>query len=362
MLTSNWEGTLFCCHCWHGKEASHGCDWINKSCFVSGVFQALVVDTLYATGVCMLAFVVLPSLDNVIQMAMVMMGVGLIPAIMLLVQRIINRDFYSRESEKNDDVQNTTKFILHISLDIVALLCQIIGLITWPIYVSQNEEDNKDLAWSVPLSLILISFGYWENYVDLVPYKGKKIRDLNPFLRVRKRIRTDFGVTLRLITSLWKMIFTFVMTMAFVSIRTGNLWLDTSNCENTISHNVISSLELAWVWVWLINVGSALVCYFGAQTAAKIHVQSISYALPLVLTTPLAIAFLGVACSFWNDDPCSYVPGLPSYVFFRCQPKEGYSWMNDLQIWLIIFWATSQFWLTWHIWWQKNDRLAPPDR
>ena len=318
----------------------------------------------------MLAFVVLPLLDNVIQMAMVMMGVGLTPAIMLTVQRILNRSFYSSKNE-NKKVQDTIKFILYISLDIGALLCQVIGLITWPIYVSQNEDEHADhehLVWSVPLSLILISLGYWENYVDLAPHKGKKSEDLNRFLRVRRRIRIDFGVMLRLITSLWKMVVALVMTMVFattvhgVSLET-LFKLDTSNCDNTISHDDISSLELDWVWVWLINASSALVCYFGARTAAKILVQNISYALPLVLATPLAMVFLGLGCDFWNEDPCKYVPGLPSYVFFRCQARETdrYDWMED-QIWLIIVWTLSQFWLTWHIWWQKNKRLAPPDK
>ena len=313
----------------------------------------------------MLAFVVLPLLDNVIQMAMVMMGVGLTPAIMLTVQRVLNRKFYIQENERSYEVQDTKMFILRLSLDIFALLCQIVGLITWPIYVLLKDKDHEHLAWSVPLSLILISLGYWENYVDLAPYKGKKMRNLGLILRVRRRIRQDFGVRLRLITSFWKMVVAFLMTMAFVPIHEKvtlkKLFsLDTSGCDGTISHDDISSLELDWVWVWLIHVGSALVCYFGARTAAKIHVQSISYALPLVLATPLAMLFLGLGCSFWDEDPCKYVPGLPSYVFFRCQ-ADGYDWM-ELQIWLIMVWAPSQFWLTWHIWRQKNKRLAPSEK
>ena len=107
----------------------------------------------------MLAFVVLPLLDNVIQMAMVMMGVGLTPAIMLTVQRVLNRKFYIQENERSYEVQDTKMFILRLSLDIFALLCQIVGLITWPIYVLLKDKDHEHLAWSVPLSLILISLG-----------------------------------------------------------------------------------------------------------------------------------------------------------------------------------------------------------
>jgi hypothetical protein len=90
-----------------------------------------------------------------------------------------------------------------------------------------------------------------------------------------------------------------------------------SNCAGITSRQVWQ-MELDWLWVWLIQVCTALVCYFFIRSAAKIQMQRLTYALPLALTTPVMFVALSVMCSIWNSDQCSYVSNDKSgYLFFR---------------------------------------------
>ncbi len=68
----------------------------------------------------------------------------------------------------------------------------------------------------------------------------------------------------------------------------------------------LPDLELDWVWVWMINAGACLVCYFVARTAAKVHTQFVCYALPLTLASPVILGFLLGMCEQWSGNPCGF--------------------------------------------------------
>ena len=63
-------------------------------------------------------------------------------------------------------------------------------------------------------------------------------------------------------------------------------------CGDDIEPGVISDLETDWVFIWIINFSTAWAGYHAARTAAKINIQRISYAVPLVLATPIIFATL----------------------------------------------------------------------
>ena len=74
--------------------------------------------------------------------------------------------------------------------------------------------DNA-LIWSIPLSLLLMSFTWWMNYVDGASRLGvwrKPLVDLK--LRVRKA-RTK----IYLFASVWKMVLIFAFTLLFVTFQ-----------------------------------------------------------------------------------------------------------------------------------------------
>ena len=76
-------------------------------------------------------------------------------------------------------------------------------------------------------------------------------------------------------------------------------------------------MELDWLWIWLIQVCCALVCYFFVRSAAKMRIQRLCYALPLTLSTPITYIILTVMCAEWNKDPCIFTNVMPGYLFFK---------------------------------------------
>lgn len=360
------------------------------------LLQGCLTESLYVIGLCMLVFVVLPLLDNVLQMAMVMMGVGVVPGVMMsyqMVKKALVKNEEDREHETergNNDLGQTIenggstvqvlpapdnsqqgimakrwKPIAIAVLSTIAVVFQVVGLFVWPITMN---KDIPHITWSLPLSLILISCGYWENYIDLSAYEGKEDGEVGWLICLRRGFDVGDGTKLRMITSLWKMLCTFGMTMGFIMVHPEMHdfsmlfdWNTQKYCANRISPDVLQGIDMDWVYVWLINSACAFVSYFAARTAAKILVQLWCYALPLFLATPSVMLLLGLGCNAWNKDPCSFLPELPSHVFFRCHEKGVDSWTEN-QIWLILLWVPSQFVLTWHVWRQRNERLARSDR
>lgn len=93
-------------------------------------------------------------------------------------------------------------------------------------------------------------------------------------------------------------------------------------CRNTsavlsVSSEQIAEMELDWLWVWLIQVCSALGCYFLVRSAAKMRIQRLCYALPLNLATPITFIILASVCATFNNKPCAYAGTFPGYLFFK---------------------------------------------
>ena len=55
------------------------------------------------------------------------------------------------------------KWLLKCSIDFVAIIFQLSGLLLWPLFSSDSSNSRQ---WLLPLSAVLISCGWWENYVD----------------------------------------------------------------------------------------------------------------------------------------------------------------------------------------------------
>ena len=52
-------------------------------------------------------------------------------------------------------------------MDVVAVLCQLSGALVWPIlqWIGYYDKGRTEVAWAIPVGLILTSFGWWECYV-----------------------------------------------------------------------------------------------------------------------------------------------------------------------------------------------------
>ena len=124
-------------------------------------------------------------------------------------------------------------------------------------------------------------------------------------------------------------------------------------------------MELDWVWVWLTNCLTSLICYFLARSAAKMRIQLQTYALPLVICcTPIMFGLMICGCEWSNSDPCAIVTSeLAGYLTYKCYGvgEIGEAWLQ--QLWYLIpVWWLSQLWIVWHIWFPKSERLAKSEK
>jgi chitin synthase len=101
------------------------------------------METLHTIGLVIFVFAVLPEL-NVIKAAMLTNCLCFIPGILALL---------SRNSDEN-------MYYFKIMADVCAIIGQLSAFIFW--FVIDTESSN--LKFSLPISCILISIGYWENY------------------------------------------------------------------------------------------------------------------------------------------------------------------------------------------------------
>lgn len=106
-------------------------------------------ETLHVIGLALLVYLVLPNL-KVVEAVMLTNCVCLIPGILKI---------FSRFNEKHSD---RTRHLL-LTADGLAVVAQLSGLFLW---AAIGWTATNNAVWILPFSLLLTSFGWWENYVD----------------------------------------------------------------------------------------------------------------------------------------------------------------------------------------------------
>lgn len=138
----------------------------------------------------------LPELDAV-KGAMLTNCVCFIPSILALLSR--------NKQEENRGVK--------LFIDVLAILAQATGLFVWPIVLSNQISHG---TWAIPAGVVLTSFGWWENYVDVrspigfVKYLGT----------VRNRLKRSRYFVYSMI-SLWKIVVFFACMVGFLCLTSG---------------------------------------------------------------------------------------------------------------------------------------------
>lgn len=67
---------------------------------------------------------------------------------------------------RNKSKDESKRFVL-VLVDIAALAAQATSFVLWPLL------DSKRSLWLIPVALILVSCGWWENYVSMQSRIGK---------------------------------------------------------------------------------------------------------------------------------------------------------------------------------------------
>ena len=250
---------------------------------------------------------------------------------------------------------------------------QLSAMIFWPVIMATSLRNTVDV-WTVPVALLLISVRWWETYFkrskndktitreDLNVLSGlSKVKYWFKFTKYRvRKSRAKIYVAV----SLWKCGVTILVAMLIQKDRTFADFFNfdiNSRCTGRISTSDIPRLNLDWVWVALINILVGFVVYSCARSAAKIQMQKISYAVPLMLNTPLTFGLLIGLCEIWHNNSCAFARGIPGYISFNCYSKIGEVFSSN-HLWIFVFWWASQLWITRHIWYPFAGRLSATDK
>lgn len=264
-------------------------------------------------------------------------------------------------------------------IDIAAIAAQITGFVVWPLL------ENRPILWLIPIAAVMTSCAWWENYVCVHSSFG--------IVRAMGRCKEELRVTryfTYIFMSLWKILLFFCALMFILWLQgdspmnlfnlmgeafsphpilveeiTGGLSLSLPDVVQTQVGDTteIDSEPNAVIYVLLIQIIAAYLCYIFGKFACKILIQGFSYAFPVNLTIPVSISLLIAACGIRNGDPCFFHGSIPDYLFFESPPVFR---LNDFaareMAWAWLLWLLSQTWITLHIWTPKCERLATTEK
>ncbi|CAG9860406.1 unnamed protein product [Phyllotreta striolata] len=311
-----------------------------------------VTEILPTIGSCLLAFVVFPEMD-VVKAAMLTNGVCLVPALVVLT------------------VPPSAKY--HYFLDLMAIIYQISAMVVWPLV------EGKLVLYVIPVSLLFISVGWWENFTS----EKSRFEIIRKLAKSKKDFKNDFYYMYAVIVPIKCLIF-FVIALTITWIREGDaqflftkFWDAFSDHTYNITQvepivgsfntsytdaiaSIVPIIKETSFWtplvVFFINISTTYVCYAFCKFACKIMIQTVSCAIPINLAVPALVTVLVSICGKYHEDVCSYADSIPEYLFFNVPPVEdleNFFWKN--LIWVL--WLLSQTWITKHIWANEHDKL-----
>nr|USH46112.1 chitin synthase chs-2 [Androctonus crassicauda] len=326
--------------------------------------MVFTMETLHTVGLSLLVFVVLPNLD-VIKAAMLTNCVCFVPGVLALL---------SRNSEEE-------KRFLKVIVDILSILAQATGFFVWPLV------ERSSHSWAVPLSIFLVSFRWWENYVD----KRSPISLVKRLSKMKDDLRKS-RYFIYVFVSIWKILVIFCTMLSFLymtmddishilrlfresfqthlisvqrvksNLLSGNL-PDLPTASPLDEQIAIDSFPMTPIYVVFIQAFSALLCYVFGKFACKICIQGFSFAFPISLTIPVSISLLIASCGVRMEDYCFFDDLLPKYLFWTCPQGDFFQdFVTNQYAWMWLLWLLSQTWIAVHIWMPKCERLASTEK
>jgi len=338
----------------------------------SDFLVVLLFEGMHAIGMALLAFVVLPELD-VVKGAMLTNCLAFIPSVFGLLSR------NTKES----------RWGFKVFIDVLCLSAQATGFFIWPI-VEIGRGHTK--AWTVPVAILLVSAGWWENYVDRRSHISiiKRLGKIKDSLHKTRYFVYSF-------ISILKMLLYFSFMLLFLNLNGVTISTLFSQFHEAFSAHPINVTQINHVggafghdtvlpdipggvnflreiieirshaatpiYVAMIHIVSSYCAYIISKFACKIVIQNFSFAFPIALTVPLTVISLIAGCGLRNDDSCAFKDIIPPYLYWECPTGD---FLNDFiyreHAWVWALWLVSQIWITIHVWWPKCERLAPTEK
>ncbi|XP_054158315.1 chitin synthase chs-2-like [Oppia nitens] len=351
-------------------------------------------ETFNAIGISLLIFLILPTIDSITG-AMITNSLCLIPGLLLLLLVL----YSTVPNNNNGKIMVNRKW-----LTIIACLIQLIGLICWPIIISYTNRGSCMYYWYLPVAMILVSFTWWENYVDAADDgddPGAQVSNNPIIVRWLATSKHDLQTSryfTYLIVSLWKCLVILSMMILIeylnedtatvgtmfsrfgeayrnyqIAIQRDKSQFDYQTPIEGNNHRMQISDPLVPVWVLVVQIMASYMCYAVGKFSCKICIQCVSFAVPVNMAVPFTVSFLWAMVSAAGDDKCQiytywsgfqyiywYSPQVDQFIYDQNNNTYTYTSTIATIIWLLSL--SSQLWIAIHIWYPTSERLATTDK
>ncbi|XP_048727151.2 uncharacterized protein LOC125645600 isoform X7 [Ostrea edulis] len=334
------------------------------------ILVCVVIEILHSIGLCLLVFHILPDIGAV-------QGVGLLSAVVIIpsfLKPIFSNELDSEDTEKKKLFRNTLKKMLFFVLDLVAFFVQLsaipVLIVPYTQYIHGNKThtvndmklengtiesmesgftmDGAVESVKIVVALLLCSVSWWENFIDDKVCWSKKGRIKQAFFKLKFDLQ-ESRAYIYMFVSIFKIatsvIFAYVLMedpLTFDVVKITNTWKTFNNAK---LYSDILALVL-----------SGFLGYYLAYTVCKLQMQKLSFSIPCILSTPVAMIALYLEC---NTDS-NYISSVSAHSLeTSCDDDLVKPWFH---LPLAALWLLSLYWVGRHIWFPRQERLAKVER
>ncbi|CAF4999225.1 unnamed protein product, partial [Rotaria magnacalcarata] len=104
----------------------------------------------------------------------------------------------------------------------------------------------------------------------------------------------------------------------------------------------------------IIHFFSTGLCYYFSKSACKMQMQRVAFAVPLTLATPVTLAIMIGLCQ-WKTDQIVLIREI---MYWECSENLSSTRITWHIVVGLSLWYLSQLWITSHVWFPENKRLA----
>ncbi|ESO87527.1 hypothetical protein LOTGIDRAFT_127517 [Lottia gigantea] len=326
----------------------------------------LILELLHSFGLCLLLFRILPKVD-IFGALIILSSVSAIPSILQM--------FWSFKVKTMPYKKKVLGSILHSVAAFFQVGCIVMTIFLGVLFKQTDKDAMKEyvvgdlkantvvnnavvffrgsVSWELPVSLFLISLGYWENFMDgdiaIGRVKLPFISWIKTLHVVRQRLYTFVGVWKIGCSFLFAMLLVddFRFSLSFDSAHTSQSKANMTEIETFFDHaEQFGPLYLHLVSAWICSYVSGLAC--------KLCMQLFGFSLPLSLVTPVSATVIILQCRY------NFIPESANFYFWICPTTD-----DELVIYhyilLGISWL-SQIIINAHIWFPQSDRMSKVER
>lgn len=315
---------------------------------IKALFIILIIEGAQTFGVCLFLFKILSSTD-MFRGVIITLGLGVIPTFM----KVLVRD---------GRIFQNWKTVTITIVNILALLSQMAAIPVFSVFDFVHESNFTVLVvhnatssytehvqsnisfWELPLSILLISLGWWENFVS---------NDWQLFLNIVVRFK-DWRALLhdvRDTSAVFTGPFKIGLAIFFSRMLVPNLefTVPSSKADENSEHSDAEKHFISYSLLYL-QIGSGIIVTYLAGLACKLHMQKSAFAVPLAIAPLATIVLILLQCRY------DFTPNNWYHGDFYC-PEDSLKDLIVPIICAVVLWLSYLVTVS-HIWSPKSERMA----